>query len=119
MLERDVKAAVKKLLTYYGWFHWMPPSNAFGRVGIADINAVKSGRFLAIETKVGKNVPTAPQRLFLTNVRLAGGYAFTINETRIPLLTEWLSVFDLPHEPRLLTITEALSIDPLPPSVRA
>lgn len=118
MLERDVKAAVKKMLTTAGWFHWMPPSNAFGRVGIADINAVRAGQFLAVETKVGKNVPTAPQRLFLRNVRLAGGYAFTVNETRIPLLQEWLAVFDTPRSVQFRLATDALSIDPLPPSVR-
>lgn len=94
MIERDVKKAVNRLLDEHGWFRWMPPSNAYGRSGIADINAVKNGLFLAIETKVGKNLPTPQQRVFLQRVRDVGGYAFMVNETRISALAAWLDRFD-------------------------
>lgn len=90
MIERDVKKLVRNLLTEFGWFHWMPPSNAYGKAGIADINAVRDGRFLAIETKVGRNLPTPQQRIFLAQVAAAGGYAFMVNEARLPALRLWL-----------------------------
>jgi hypothetical protein len=114
MIERDVKQQVRILLMKYGWFQWMPPSNAFGRVGIADINAVSGGRFLAIETKVGTNVPSPMQRIFLGNVRGAGGWAFTINETRIADLKRW---FDLHAQgadgEEFDALTATLSVDPV------
>lgn len=94
MIERDVKSAVRALLAQHKWFQWMPPSNAFGRSGIADINAVKYGLFLAIETKVGKNLPSPMQRIYLDNVRKVGGYAFMVNETRLDALKQWLERFD-------------------------
>jgi hypothetical protein len=124
MIERDVKKAVRALLTKHAWFHWMPPSNAFGRSGIADINAVKNGLFLAIETKVGKNLPTPQQRVFLQHVHDVGGYAFMVNESRVDALAAWLDRFDAltvgyewngPSDP----LTMALSNIPDPPRPRA
>lgn len=108
MIEKDVKARVNKLLDKYSWFHWMPPSNAFGKAGIADINAVKYGLFLAIETKVGKGRATPLQKRFLASVREHSGFAFEVNETRLDALEEWLATqrfLDGTSDP----LTEALS----------
>jgi hypothetical protein len=103
MIERDVKRKVRSLLDAAGWFNWMPPSNAYGKSGIADINAVKDGMFLAIETKVGSNRPTPQQRAFLQAVRAHGGLAFVVNEKRLDHLAAWLQNGD--HE-------VLLSVDP-------
>jgi hypothetical protein len=92
--ESDVKKQVKKLLTKHGWFWWMPPANAFGRSGISDINAIKAGVFLAIETKFGKNQPTIMQKSFLVSVQSESGFAFVVDETRVEWLDTWLATFD-------------------------
>ena len=81
--EGDVKKAVKKILKEAGWFFWMPPANAYGRSGIADINAVKDGLLLVVETKFGDNKPTPLQAMFLKDVHEAGGLAWVVRETSL------------------------------------
>lgn len=81
--EADVKKAVKKILTEAGWFLWMPPANAYGRSGIADINAVKDGLLMVVETKFGDNKPTPLQAKFLKDVLKAGGIAALVSEKNI------------------------------------
>lgn len=88
--EAGVKREVKKLLTKYGWYYWMPPSNAFGRAGIADFNAVRGGRFLAIETKFGSNKPTPLQRRFLDSIAEHGGLAVVTTEKTLSELEDLL-----------------------------
>lgn len=78
--EAGVKREVKRLLKKYGWYYWMPPANAFGRAGIADFNAVRGGRFLAVETKFGSNRPTPLQQQFLNDVVAHGGLAMVVTE---------------------------------------
>ena len=87
---KSVKAPVKKLLTKYGWFWWMPASNQFGRSGVADILAIKSGMFLAIETKYGRNDPTPMQIGFLNSVRAEDHFAFVVRETTVLALGRFL-----------------------------
>jgi len=91
--EGDVKRAVKKLLDADKWFWWMPPANGFGKAGISDINAIKSGVFMAIETKFGSNKPTPLQIGFLNSVRSESGFAFVVNEKRIGTLGNFLAAF--------------------------
>ncbi len=81
--EGHVKAEVKKILTKLGCFFFMPPSNVFGRAGISDFIGLHRGRFFAIETKFGKNKPTALQTRFGIEVMAHGGLFFVINETNI------------------------------------
>lgn len=96
--EKDVKRKVKALLTKHGWFWWMPPSNAFGRTGIADFGAVRAGVFMAIETKFGGNKPTAMQLAFLTSVQAESCLAFVVDEARVSVLQRWLEAFDASTE---------------------
>ena len=84
--EKDVKAKVKKLLDQYKWFWFMPPANAYGRSGIADILALKAGVFLAIETKFGSNKPTALQIGFLNSITAESGYGFVVNDQNLHLI---------------------------------
>lgn len=79
--EAGVKREVRKLLTKYGWYTWMPPANGYGKGGIADFHALKDGKFLAIETKYGANTPTPMQAKFLQDISQHGGTALVIYET--------------------------------------
>ena len=90
--EAGVKRVVKKLLLTYGWYYWMPSANAFGSSGIADFNAVRNGRFLAIETKFGSNKPTALQRRYLDQIAAHGGLAVVTTERTLGELEELLKV---------------------------
>lgn len=87
--ERDVKKYVRRSLDliaeHYGvkMFHFMPPANAYGRVGIADILVVMNGRALAIETKFRYNKRTAPQMKFAEEWVNAGGLYYCVNERNI------------------------------------
>lgn len=92
--EKDVKREVKKLLDKHNWFWWMPPANGFGKVGVADFNAIRGGVFLAIETKFGKNKPTVHQSAFLTSIQAEDGFGFVVNEDRIEWLRQWMDAFD-------------------------
>jgi len=92
--EKDVKKEVKKLLDKHGWFWWMPPANGFGKVGVADFNAIRGGVFLAIETKFGANKPTVHQVAFLSSVIAEDGFGFVVNEKRLDWLSKWMDAFD-------------------------
>jgi hypothetical protein len=92
--EAHVKDDVKALLDKYGWFWFMPPANAYGKSGISDFIAVKTGTFMAIETKFGTNKPTPMQIGFLNSIRAADGFAFVINEKNITWLDVFLRSFD-------------------------
>lgn len=93
-VEGDVKNAVKKLLTECGWFWFMPPANQYGANGIADILALKNGRFLAIETKLKKSSASPNQEIFLQNVRDHGGEALVVNMAGLHAFTMLLTQMD-------------------------
>ena len=92
--EKDVKAAVKKLLDKHSWFWFFPPANGYGKAGIADIIALKAGVFLAIETKFGKNKPTKLQCAFLLSVQSESGFGFVVNEDTLQWFEAWLESFE-------------------------
>lgn len=92
--EKDVKKTVKELLNRNGWFWWMPPANGFGKVGVSDFNALKSGVFLAVETKFGGNKPTVQQKAYLQSIHAAGGIAFIVDEKTVEQFDVWLDTFD-------------------------
>lgn len=78
--EGKVKKKVIELLTSSGAYYCMPVTGGYGRSGVPDIIACFQGKFLAIECKAGKNVPTALQEKTLEDIRNAGGSALVINE---------------------------------------
>lgn len=92
--EKDVKRKVKRLLTKHGWVWWMPAANGFGKAGVSDFCAVKSGVFVGIETKYGTRKPTANQIAFLTDIEKEGCFGFVVNEKRLDVLQSWLEAFD-------------------------
>lgn len=92
--ESDVKNQVKKLLKKHGWMYWMPPANGYGSTGISDFNCLRAGVFLAIETKFGKNKPTANQKSFLNEVMFQDSFAFVVTDTNMSFFEQWLEAFD-------------------------
>lgn len=92
--EKDVKKEVRKILEAHKWFWWMPPANGFGKVGVADFNALRGGVFMAIETKFDKNQPTVHQRAYLSSVMAEDGFGFVVNERNIEWLRAFMDAFD-------------------------
>ena len=91
--ESDVKKYVKKILDDHGWKWWMPPANGFGQAGISDFNALRSGVFLAVETKFGDNDLTINQEKFLNEVLAEDGFSFVVNEHTLDTFAKWNSLF--------------------------
>ena len=92
-LERDVKAAIKKIFDKHGWFWWMPPANAFGRGGISDFHAIRGGVFMVVEAKFDDQ-PTALQQGFLQSIAAETGFAFVVDEKRLDAFEMWMTFFD-------------------------
>lgn len=88
--EGRVKDAVRKILTEFGIYHFMPPGMGFGRAGIPDIIGCFRGQFIAIECKAGKGKTTALQDRELSAIRASGGMAMVINEDGLIELKEKL-----------------------------
>jgi Holliday junction resolvase len=81
--EGKVKAAVRKILTRLGIYHFMPPGMGLGRSGISDIIGCYNGRFIAIECKAGKGKTTALQERELAAVKAAGGFTYIAREDNL------------------------------------
>lgn len=93
--EKKVKQLIKQLLDHHGWFSWMPPGNGYGTVGVHDHNCFKSGVFLTIEAKYGRNKPTMQQCAFAAQIIANDGFSFCVNETNIDHLAMWLESFEV------------------------
>lgn len=92
--EKDVKEQIKTLLKKRGWFYWMPPANGFGKVGIADLHALRAGVFLAVEAKFGKNKCSPHQKAFIQSILAEEGMAFVVSDRTIQDFETWLDAFD-------------------------
>ena len=79
--EGRVKAQVKKTLDKHGVYHFSPPANGYGRVGIPDIICCYKGQFLAVETKAPGKIAnvTANQERVLTAIQGADGWAIVVD----------------------------------------
>lgn len=88
--EGRVKASVRKLLAELGAYHFSPPANGYGRMGIPDIIGCYRGYFFAIECKAGRGKTTALQELEIERIREAGGVAWVVNEENIEEIETWL-----------------------------
>lgn len=78
--EKGVKRLVKRMLDKSNVAHFMPPANGFGKSGVSDIVAVKHGRVAFIETKYGKNKPTANQLAFGSKMTQAGALFSVVSD---------------------------------------
>lgn len=64
--------------------------------GIPDLIIIKTGDFYAVECKMDSNAVTKLQELALTNIALAGGFAYAIrysNTTKLYRLFRWVVSF--------------------------
>lgn len=84
--EAKVKAKIKDILKKHGAYYAMPIGSSFGNSGVPDFLCCINGRFLSIEAKAGKNIPTALQEKNMRDIRVAGGEALVINETNLDML---------------------------------
>jgi Holliday junction resolvase len=89
--ETKVKKAVVKILDKHGAYHFFPATHGYGRSGVPDIVACHNGRFIGIECKAGKGVPTALQERELRLIQQAGGISMVIREDTTDLLDHTLS----------------------------
>jgi len=93
--EGHVKQYIKEVCKLRGAWYVMPVMRAgMGRQGIPDFIICYRGVFLAIETKFGRNKPTAHQRRELGEIAKAGGVAQVINEQNREMLAKWFDKID-------------------------
>ena len=89
--EGRVKAQLKKLLGEHGAYYHMPVQNGMGAPSL-DFICCHRGCYFGIETKAGNKKPTPRQENTMTQIRLAGGLAFLVNEIEgLDELREWLT----------------------------
>ena len=88
--EAKVKEKIKKILKEHDVYFAMPMGTGYGNSGVPDFLCCVNGRFVAIEAKAGKGIPTALQEKNMRDIKAAGGWAFVVNETNIEDLEQWL-----------------------------
>ena len=81
--EAGVKKVVKEIFKKYGIYYFMPATHGYGKSGVPDFVACINGRFLAIETKYKKNIPTILQQRELQLIKSSGGVTMVVNEETI------------------------------------
>lgn len=81
--EAKVKAQIKKILKEHGVWYAMPMGTGYGNSGVPDFLCCIKGKFLAIEAKAGKGIPTALQEKNIRDIENAGGDAWVVRETNI------------------------------------
>ncbi len=108
--EADVKRAIGKMLTKYGWDWWMPPANMYGRGGQSDFLALYGGMFMAIEAKwdlaKGTHPVTQQQKKFLTMVQENRCYGFVVDRNRLGDLEIVLQTHRIPRTDEVTDFTK-------------
>lgn len=80
MLEKAVKAAVKKRLKEIGAYQHWPVQLGMGEPCL-DCHGCYEGRYFSIETKAPGKVPTMRQITTMARIRQAGGLVFIVDST--------------------------------------
>jgi hypothetical protein len=81
--EAKVKDKIKAILKAYNVYYAMPIGSGYGSSGTPDFLCCVNGKFLAIEAKANKGVPTALQYKNLHDIEQAGGRTLVINEAGV------------------------------------
>lgn len=88
--EDKVKAKVKAILDRLKPECWYFMPIPMWHRGVPDFVGVYRGKFFTIETKSGKNIPTALQKLCMAEIVGASGQCIVINEKNITELEHWM-----------------------------
>ena len=91
--EAKVKEKIKKILKEHDVYFAMPMGTGYGNSGVPDFLCCVNGRFLAIEAKAGKGVPTALQEKNMRDIKAAGGIATVVNEENLDWLRGAIKIF--------------------------
>jgi pantoate kinase len=91
--EAKVKDKIKKILKEHGVYYAMPMGTGYGNSGVPDFLCCIKGRFLAVEAKAGKGIPTALQEKNLRDIKAAGGTALVINEDNLGKLEAKIKLY--------------------------
>jgi hypothetical protein len=94
LMEKDVRRQVRDLLSRHGWFWWSAVASPYSQSGISDFCCLKTNVFMAVETKVSKNMPTPLQKAFLESIKAEGGMAFVVNDLNVGYLRKFLEAYD-------------------------
>ena len=79
MKESDLIKKIKEYLkTIDGLIFWKEHGGMYGTSGVPDVIVCYRGKFVAFETKVGKNKPTILQQITIRKILKAGGYALVV-----------------------------------------
>ena len=81
--EGAVKKQVRKILDAHGVYYFFPATHGYGRSGVPDVVCCHRGRFIGIECKAGRGVPTPLQQRELRKIEEAGGVALVVNEANL------------------------------------
>jgi hypothetical protein len=94
MLEKTVKAAIKKRLTAIGAYQHWPVQLGMGDRCL-DCHGCFRGLYFAIEAKAPGEVPTKIQEYTIERIRAAGGLVFVIDtvEAACALFTNYPSTY--------------------------
>lgn len=85
-VKSDVLATLDELDDLY---YFVPPAGLYGQTGISDVLGLRRGLMFALEVKrdnLPDTTPTVPQRLFMADIRRAGGLAFRVDRSNIDTL---------------------------------
>lgn len=86
--EAKVKEKIKKILKEHNVYFAMPMGTGYGNSGVPDFLCCVNGKFLAIEAKAGKGIPTALQEKNMRDIKAAGGLAMVVNENNFDFLNQ-------------------------------
>ena len=89
--EGKVKAKIKKVLKDNDIYYIMPATGGYGNSGAPDFIVCHEGKFIGIETKAGKNKPTALQQRNIDQINAQGGLALVVNEENVDSICRFLT----------------------------
>lgn len=92
--EKDVKDAVKQILTKHGAYYYMVVPVIYSRTGVPDFLICHKGHFIAVETKFGYNKPSERQKEEMRLISRANGISFIINEKNLEELDSYLTLIE-------------------------
>jgi hypothetical protein len=73
-----------------GMWYFMPPANGYGRSGIPDFIGCYKGNMFGVETKFGKNEPTANQVREIHGIIQAKAQCWIVREYTV---SDWANEF--------------------------